>query len=135
MHSQELGSEEDIAAVLKRLIQAGIIEQVQPKSFQNPADVYRAIESEAVKLQPGEKMTAKERAARVLGAKHEYQNFREERKAIKKKLDGGGFSYKRRKLEDDVFHENGWVPLDVSMDSSLSLLLQLTRHSQQLSYA
>lgn len=91
-------SERHLNSVLGRLIQAEVVETIRPDSFRDPKDVYREIEDDVLTTAPGEKATKnKGEAQRQIIER--YRNFRDEGKALKRRLDqSSGLGTKRRKL-------------------------------------
>lgn len=95
-----IASEKQLNVVLARLIQAEIIETVQPESFRNPRDAYRTIETEMTRTGPGEKVT-KIRNEQQLQIMERYRTFKEQGKTLKRQLDlTRGNVAKRRKLQN-----------------------------------
>lgn len=93
----------DLHAVLGRLVIAEIVDQVGPKTFRNPDDIYREIEDELNKGLPGEKSTAKAKEKMRETVNAQFQGAREESKKLKRHLNQTmPLSVKRRKLGPGV---------------------------------
>lgn len=89
----------DLHTVLGRLVIAEIVDQVGPKTFRNPDDVFREIEDEITKGLPGEKSTAKAKEKMRETVNIQYQAARDESKKLKRQLNQTmPLSVKRRKL-------------------------------------
>ncbi|KAF9878525.1 hypothetical protein CkaCkLH20_04017 [Colletotrichum karsti] len=104
----------DIHAVLHRLVAAEIVDQVGPKTFRNPEDVYNEIEEEVTKAPPGEKTTARNKELMQTEVSRRLREARDESKKLKRQLGRVAmFPTKRRKLangkgkrEDSEFDED-----------------------------
>ncbi|KAF3359455.1 hypothetical protein VDGD_04053 [Verticillium dahliae] len=100
---------QDLHTTLGRLIIAELIDQVGPKTFRNIEDVYREIEEDALRGEPGEKLTAKHKEAQQETIISRCVAAREESKKLKRQLmQTMPFIAKRRKLTNGV-HSNGSV--------------------------
>jgi DNA-directed RNA polymerase III subunit RPC3 len=89
----------DLHTVLGRLVIAEIVDQVGPKTFRNPDDIYREIEDEINKGLPGEKSTAKAKEKMRETVDSQFQAARDESKKLKRQLNQTmPLSVKRRKL-------------------------------------
>ncbi|KAJ0297218.1 hypothetical protein COL5a_011708 [Colletotrichum fioriniae] len=90
---------QELHAVLNRLIVAEIVDQVGPKTFRNPEDVYREIEEEVTKTAPGERATARNKELMQTEVSKRLREARDESKKLKRQVGRGNmFSTKRRKL-------------------------------------
>lgn len=120
--SKLIESEDQLNAVLSRLIQADIIETVHSESFRNPLDVYRDIREEVTRAAPGEK-TTKVTMDQESQISDRFKTFKERGKDLKRKLDSSrGMVTKRRKLQNgNGIHLDAVPPINVSILTMLSL--------------
>ncbi|TDZ34736.1 DNA-directed RNA polymerase III subunit RPC3 [Colletotrichum spinosum] len=122
----------DLHATLNRLVVAEIIDQVGPKTFRNPEDVYREIEDEVTKTTPGEKTTTRNKELLQQEVSKRLREARDESKKLKRQLGRSAiFPTKRRKLangdskrqasewEDDVPRLEPHVVLRVNIEKCL----------------
>ncbi|KAF4838462.1 DNA-directed RNA polymerase III subunit RPC3 [Colletotrichum siamense] len=122
----------DIHAILNRLVAAEIVDQVGPKTFRNPEDVYREIEEEVTKAPPGERTTARNKELMQTEVSKRLREAREESKKLKRQIGRGGmFPTKRRRLangkgkreaseyEDDVSELEPHIVLRVNTEKCL----------------
>ncbi|OLN86212.1 DNA-directed RNA polymerase III subunit RPC3 [Colletotrichum chlorophyti] len=92
-------SSHNLHTILNRLVAAEIVDQVGPKTFRNPEDVYREIEEEVTKTAPGERTTARNKELMQQEIAKRLREAREESKKLKRQLGRGAmFPTKRRKL-------------------------------------
>ncbi|KAF6821469.1 RNA polymerase iii subunit rpc82 [Colletotrichum musicola] len=99
----------DLHGILNRLVVDEIVDQVGPKTFRNPEDVYREIEEEVTKTSPGEKLTARNRELMQTEVAKRLREARDESKKLKRQLGRGAvFSAKRRKLANGVGKKSEW---------------------------
>lgn len=99
----------DLHAILNRLVVDEIVDQVGPKTFRNPEDIYREIEEEVTKTNPGEKTTARNKELMQTEVAKRLREAREESKKLKRQLGRGVmFSTKRRKLANGAGKKSEW---------------------------
>lgn len=115
--SEHVRSAGDLQIFLCRLITGGIIDQAGPKTFRNPDDVFREIEEETSKTRPGEKTSAKAKAALREQAVVRFRAARDESQKLKRQLQQTmPFAAKRRKTAhgsqpNGAHHEIGDVQM------------------------
>lgn len=106
-HEAEVGlidTESHLNAVLSSLIQAEVVETINPGSFRNPAEIYREIEAEITKTEPGEKST-KNKVEQHLRVVERFRAFRDQNTALKRQLDQScGPALKKRRLRNGLAH-------------------------------
>lgn len=119
MKAGHIGSRQEFHAILARLVMAEVIDQVGPKTFRDPEDVYREIEQDVTKVVPGEKaVNNKTEQQRKIVT--QFVAARDEGKKLKRQLDQTvPFAGKRRRLTDGgsahgSLETHGFPGLDVS---------------------
>ncbi|KAK1986006.1 RNA polymerase III subunit RPC82 [Colletotrichum cereale] len=125
-------SSHELHAILSRLIAAEIVDQVGPKTFRNPEDVYREIEEEVTKTAPGERTTARNKELMQQEVAKRLREARDESKKLKRQVGRGGMlPTKRRKLangngqrqysdwDDDVPELDSHIVLRVNTEKCL----------------
>ncbi|KAM0322956.1 hypothetical protein ACHAQA_009055 [Verticillium albo-atrum] len=123
--SAHVRSLQDLHTTLGRLVIAEVIDQVGPKTFRNMEDVYREIEEEALRGEPGEKLTAKHKEAQQETIISRCVAAREESKKLKRQLmQTMPFVAKRRKLSN-ALHSNGSVGAGNEQELEPDLVLKV----------
>ncbi|KAM0276933.1 hypothetical protein ACHAQH_006264 [Verticillium albo-atrum] len=123
--SAHVRSLQDLHTTLGRLVIAELVDQVGPKTFRNMEDVYREIEEEALRGEPGEKLTAKHKEAQQATIISRCVAAREESKKLKRQLvQTMPFIAKRRKLTNGV-HSNGSVGTGRDQELGPDLVLKI----------
>lgn len=124
-----------LKAVLARLIRAEIIETVREDTFRSPSDMHQEITQEITKTEPGERISAKERAELEKKVAERYRVFRDKGQELKRWLDQSqGPVNKRRKLANGKATNGNYyeesVP-DFNVRRTLSFSSSLCRGSNQ----